>query len=40
MNNNKVSTRPRKFDNFYEEYQDNEVRVVLHNEKIISGKII
>jgi hypothetical protein len=40
VNNDKVSTRPRKFDNFYEEYQDNEVRVVLHNEKIINGKIV
>jgi len=38
MSNEKI--KPRKFDNFYEEYQDNDVRVVLHNEKIINGKIV
>lgn len=37
MSNEKV--KPRKFDNFFEEYCGNEVRVVLHNEKIINGKI-
>ena len=34
------NTKPRKFDNFYEEYQDNDVRIVLHNEKIINGRIV
>jgi sRNA-binding regulator protein Hfq len=38
MSNEK--TKLKKFDNFYEEYCDNEVRVVLHNEKIINGKIV
>jgi len=32
--------RPRKFDNFFEEYEDCDVRVVLHNEKIVNGRIV
>jgi hypothetical protein len=35
----KVNTKTKKLADFCEEYCGNEVRVVLHNEKIINGKI-
>jgi hypothetical protein len=31
---------PRKFDNFYEEFEGVEVRVVLHNEKVLTGRVV
>jgi len=37
---NEKPARPKIYDNFYEEYCGNEVRVVLYNEKIINGKIV
>jgi len=30
----------KKYDNFFEEYGDSVVRIALHNEKMISGRIV
>ena len=30
----------QRYDNFFEEYRDAEVRVVLYNEKVLSGRIV
>ena len=33
-------TTSYRYDNFYEEFKDLEVRVVLYNEKVLSGRVI
>jgi len=29
-----------RYDNFFEEFKDQEVRVVLYNEKVLSGRVV
>jgi len=29
-----------RYDNFFEEFKDQEVRVVLYNEKVLSGRVL
>jgi len=29
-----------RYDNFFEEFKDQEVRVVLYNEKMLSGRVL
>ena len=29
-----------RYDNFFEEFRDVEVRVVLHNERVLSGRVV
>ena len=29
-----------RYDNFFEEFKDVEVRVVLHNERVLSGRVV
>ena len=36
----KVEKPTYRYDNFYEEFKDQEVRVVLYNEKVLSGRVV
>jgi hypothetical protein len=36
----KEEPRQQRYDNFFEEFRDAEVRVVLYNEKVLSGRIV
>jgi len=36
----KLNTKQKKLADFGEEYCGNDVRIVLHNEKIINGRIV
>jgi len=40
MDSENTKLKQKKFDNFFEEYCGSDVRVVLHNEKVINGKIV
>ena len=36
----KEEPRQRRYSDFFEEFRDAEVRVVLYNEKVLSGRIV